>query len=456
MMSTIRNDLMTVYQNVIPKKGMVMDSKMINYWSSAIQKNEKNIQDFERFLLKSNDYMNAVKAVFIDYYSELLSYNSEETHKLYQELVNHYEGKTISAEQIRNFIINSSIFQKEYNEIIQRLFEAIHDETPSETDIQHLINNFRNSTDYDMDKLKEDISNIKNKNNIVDVSSSTDTFHISTENKQLNSTTISSKNVLDIIDNFETIFGRDMNVREYILYMPDLLDVDSDKLVAYIESLKKTYHHVFDSVKTMISSYLKQNITEQEFIKEYLSRISQEDFISSLEATIIDSDEYKTKMCQRINSLYQKMYDQPLTSNDELYIFSKIKNKKYSLDDENMNDELVHLKEENDDIIQHIFDVFISTFEREPDKIELYQYIDIYREKLNDESFEYIDEIITQQLYDSLEYHDVIKRKIKTIYSDIKKISILPSMIYTILHKVIEHPDKKMIDKHITDVVVSL
>jgi hypothetical protein len=243
-----------------------------------------------------------------------------------------------------------------------------------------------------------------------------------------------------IIDAFEKVFERPMNVREYLFHKTTLRDWIDDlpMLTKAIYNIKEKHQVLFNSVSSVLSKYLDRHLTEVEFIKSYIQGFDVDDFVATLKRDIIASQDYAFKMKERLCDLYEQLYDDAMDDDEVRFLFERIKNKEYELFDDSLNNEIVEFKGEADVFAERLYKIFMETYEREPDEHELAKYIKVYR---NNEATEksVIDDDIIEELQDSLEYHDVIKNKIKKLYANSHDGKLpSPSIVYKVLKQILE------------------
>jgi hypothetical protein len=266
----------------------------------------------------------------------------------------------------------------------------------------------------------------------------------------------SNNGVLHIVDEFEKVYKRNMNIREYLLYVHQLRNVAVPKLASYITELHNMHVASFTEVGDIVFRYLHTKLDEDAFIKSHLSSISEPGFLDTLRNAIIASHEYEEKMTDRVSALYKSMYDETLDASDLSYVFGKIRAEGHDLMDESVNNLIVAFKNETDDITQHIFGIFVETYEREPDVHEIAKYLSVYRLH-NDKAMSDVDAMIEKELTEALEYHDVIKAKIKKIHTMLRNTSVLPSHLYTVLQKVLQqNHESSTVDELITKLIQEL
>jgi hypothetical protein len=484
----IREETLTVFKDTMLNKIDNMDTKMLNYWVNSISSQNKNMNDFKQFLLKSQDYNNIVRNTFFDiFYDKLSDKNYQE---LFNEFQSKYNGVQVHESDIIQFISNSKTFIDKYTHIIIDMYELINSQQPSDDEIQLYLYKFQSKPQYNIDDLKDDITNNTDGTTLDDDGLQDGDFteeeqkeiislwkdktlflefyrnikkdtEIIKSDKSVDTEVSYNNTVLDIVKCFETVYNRNMNVREYLLYIKELSGLKAGVLLSKIEDFKKHHLDVFIEVRDIVSRYLNETLGEDEFISKYLCDIDNEGFLDELKYNIINSEEYETKMSERLSVLYKNLYDECLIDADIKYVFEKVKKDNCDILNEDLNNYLVEFKNETDQITERILKIYLDTYEREPDIYEIAKYLELYRKNSKDELYtlEEIDEQVEKELQDSLEYHDVIKSKIKKIYTSIKNTNILPSIIYTILEKVI-HPNNgvgmKDIDSHIETLVQDL
>lgn len=477
MMDDLKDQILMIFKKVMMDKVDTLDIKTLNYWNNAITKNQKTLIDFKSFLSKSQDYRNILRSTFFDVFYERMSENDYQ--HFYDEFLTKYENKMgdITVDDMYTFIHSTPAFEEKFSKIITDVYSAIKDTNPSLSTIQHYLHRFLDDKDFNLNNLQMEIERqnteqehdidaielenlMRVPNDLLEVYKKYKTLMKSSENvvdTNITTTHNTSQDNLyeEAIDIFERIYGRNMNVREYFLYKGLFDDVPTNEIIKTVSMLKGKHEQALGDVNEVFNRYLDKQVDENTFIRDFLPKINQSDFLDNLKYTIISSDEYESKMCHRLTVLYNKMYDDELSTEDVTYIFGNVRNKGFDLHDEEINNFIVEYKNETDTIVERIFRIFLDTYEREPDVNEISQYVHVYRSNV-DKTHDEIDVYVQNELYESLEYHDVIKSRIKDKYTSLKKTNILPSMVYTILQKVLKFDDKKDIDTHIEQVICGM
>jgi hypothetical protein len=250
---------------------------------------------------------------------------------------------------------------------------------------------------------------------------------------------VSESNInLDAISLFEATFNRAISVQEYFKYIHNKEPLDeTDAQVLYLEHTEN-----FNKLREIFHMYTGTDIDEYKvYISKYLSEIDKEGFFENIVNTIIDSNEYDTGMKKELVRIYKNMYDETLEEPDVEYLFTIVKKSKVGINDDKLHNMVSSFKSETDFIVQNVFQQYVNVVEREPDMYEIEQHVSYYRKELHDESIDTsidnINKYLQSYLMKSLEFHDIIKKKIKSTYKSLKNKEILPSVMFDNLNRVI-------------------
>jgi hypothetical protein len=105
--------------------------------------------------------------------------------------------------------------------------------------------------------------------------------------------------------------------------------------------------------------------------------------------------------------------------------------------------------------VQRIFDIFFDVLDREPDIHEQNATFRYIRQHIGEDKVR-VNEQIALDLKDSLEYHDVLKRKISKVYTKHCRDVLFPSKMYHVLNKVLPMKHLSSIDTYIEEVVTEM
>lgn len=422
-MAVNKNELLKVVKEYLGESKI--DAKTMQYWEHSLN-NGKTIIDFKDFLIKTDLYKSATEQKF-----EIMA------KKLYGDFDNkHYFDKYMEScgadahekKSIHKYLVSLPEFVTKFRRILNDLliYETGGVEISSNV-IDFYLLKFADS-EYTITQASDDIKNNLHVDkpvmiqNVIDVQtpSKAPVFY----NKKL------------LID-FEDVFQRPMYVQEYFKYS-ELSQSDwKEILVKHNESYNK--------LREIFERYTGKSISEYFFIHNYLEQIDNIDFFDNIINSIINSEDYKSNMFKILSDKYKTLYDENLEENDLVYIFKFVFEQKLDIVNEHIDVILSSLKEETDDIVSNIFKQFAKVLERQPDLYDIEQYIKYYRERLG-QGFTTINSQLESILMHTLEFHDIIKKRIKSHYMNISKKEILPSMLFDILGKAIAQIDTLTMD----------
>jgi hypothetical protein len=220
------------------------------------------------------------------------------------------------------------------------------------------------------------------------------------------------------IERYETVFKRPMFVHEY--YKCILENYDTNNSSVNYSHVYNKFIDDYNNVRKIISDYLNYDLKEYDFVKKYLYAVENKAFFTKIIDDIVASNEYKKQMFSTIKQEFSSLFKETLKQHDIEYIFQKIVVHKLSLNDERLNEFLVDLKTETDDIISHIFTQYTNVLERSPDVYEIDDLVQHYRKNMIDCTIVEINTTTEKSLLLSLEFHDILKKKIKCVFPDIK------------------------------------
>ena len=440
------------------------DKKLIKYWANALAKGDKDRANLMVYISKHTDYINFVKYTFIDmYYDHLSNAEDNDIGKLFDKMmVAQDNGSPMTQDDVWRWLSNTDAFQKQYADIINKMFISLQKRQSTPGEVHDFLCRLKVDRSYTVDMLQKDIENVGRESDVLDSSLPSDMHDVLDANKLddgfsnnsiLNDMQSRFQIDFEIVDVYEKAFERTMNVREYILYIEELRAARrANCLTEHINTVRTAHTTVFARVKEIMHMSLNTYISEEEFIVSYLARAQDESFLDNLKHEVFDSDAYKTKMVDRLVSIYSDMYGETMSNDDAAYMFTCVKDREVELVSDELNQIVAVFKAENDEIVQQIFDIFFDVLDREPDLSEQAKYVLFIREKrasTDNHDTESIKDAIVLDLKQSLEYNDVLKKKITAAYAKFSSDALFPSKVYQVLDKIVPVKHYKDIDNRI-------
>lgn len=264
---------------------------------------------------------------------------------------------------------------------------------------------------------------------------------------------------------FETVFNRPMFVHEYfkIIIERRLVFENQDEMNTHFKCIFQKFMSDFNKTRKILADYTNITLQEYDFVKQFLYGVDDDSFFVNLIDDIVKGGCYKREMIKVLSHQYKEMFNEELQSHDVSYLFAKVIVKKLSLHDEHITHILESLKRETNEIIDHVSAKFLQVIHRHPDVFETQEHIQMYRSQLDarvsqrqfeslsakelEEHLVNIDQSTEHLLIESLEFHDIIKQKIRSINPKIQPrylFEILQKMTNIIVGQTLEYIDEKV------------
>jgi len=244
----------------------------------------------------------------------------------------------------------------------------------------------------------------------------------------------------DIIETFSETFGRDISVYEYVKYCETFSD--------NVEYNIKEYHHNFlkkyGIMSNIFTTFLDKTTNHTEFIHLYLDyvELDEQDFMEKIIDLTIKYETYETVMKEKIKTIYKSSFNNNISVIDLEYFFKQVRNEKLSLMDECLPKSVTLLKEETDTFENTMRSKFSIILQRDPDRSEMDIYIEYFRNVEDDKLRPEIT--LENELYESLEYHDIVKQIIITVIQEKTKQTPNKSVVFKHLSTILNSTDSMM------------
>jgi hypothetical protein len=445
-MSEVKLTIIKTFERYTP--GVKVDQKMVKYWDSSISKGDKSLEDFFLYLANSVEYTSHVKTVLTNMYYEHMANCDVDVHDFFESMLEVNKDKLMSDVDVWNYVASSLQFEQQHRDLVLKLWRLQSDQDPTEREIQSLINLFKEDQTFSIGDLQTIVESRSKTTPISNTTLDDDDVSIATtpDNVDFSFTAPEIEenidNDLEIVQEYEKVFERNMNVREYIHYIKKLRMHRNDP--GYIPRMYEKHNVSYQQVKEILNVYVDRYLLEDTFINEYIKRLDEPGFLDALRLETINSSEYEQKMCKKIQGIYQSMFGEKMTMSDTMFLFERAKGAGLELTSDELNEKVAEFRIEHDEITQSIFDMYLEIYDRQPDNNELMKHTMFIRTNGPMSMSR-----IVFDMKDSLEFHDVIKKKISKIYSKQTNESIFPSKLYAVLNIILPNKYADDIDNQI-------
>lgn len=442
----------------------VIDKKTLNYWINSIQSNKSSYEQFEQYVLTSNEYKDLLCKHFRECFLDYIGFDIDENdyNVFWEQFLGHkIDVKNTFNKDIFNYVSSLPKFDEKYVTMINNIFSMIHKEPCTINYINFYLEKFKNDPSYNIEKLTCDV---KNNDHLVQLTQSAEASSIQPDESE------DIKEALNYVKELRNVFGslpdtalfvkpqpvqekpmkymkihieafeeaskRPMYVMEYFKYVIEQKHDPTSFTEIYNNQLQQ-----YNKLREILSSFTDKQLSEYEFVKDFIYKVDEPSFFESIIDDIVSSEEYQKCTTNVIVQKYRSLFDEELETNDINYIFGKLKAKKLDKYNDEVSSIIINVKNETDEIISKIFELFMYVLERQPDIYEIDSFVQLFREYASSDSSMDINLKVEKMLIERLEFHEILKKRIKTLYKTMKGKDILPSVLYDLLQKSIYQLD---------------
>lgn len=434
--------IQSIHKNLL---GTHLDQKSLRFWVHAVMANQDKINEFSSMLLNSAEYKQVLYKQYREVYIDLVGFdiNIDEFDAFYES----EKGKVVPLVKIRKYLFTLPSTLQKYTDLIKSTYMLKTCTECSDEIVQFYIDKFALNEAYDLVEAIDCSEHLPPKqvttnavvqepapdlrlDALLNLMGASDLDHA----LQVASIPVKTCSMrTDQIALFESVFKRPIFVQEYFKYVNSETSFDISTLQALFAITRQT----FNKVRELYLDYMRQEIDEYYFIKLYLYDYESPDFYEQIVEQIIQSELYAQHMKATLSSSYKEMFDETLDEHDILYIFDRVKAAKLPVTSDEIRESLTDLKKETDNIISNLFEKYQEVLHRQPDIYEVDEMIVMYRAQLT-QGIAFLNGLLEKRLMSSLEFHDIIKQKIRSSYITLHDREPLPSQVFAVLNGVIK------------------
>jgi hypothetical protein len=450
--------------NIIYKKyiGNNIDSNFIVTWYKTSSEKNRTNGMFKNYLLNSDIYYKTVYNKINKIYSRLVTTTLNEN--FVKDFMKYNKDNELTDDNIFKYITQSNDY-KQFNSNLIELFykfltgkecilqsmdkyqelfstntysyELLHkqiciDEKISIDKIELIKNEFYELKGYNIDlkTIIEILTQLKDDTTVI-------------KSLIVNNNIFNNKALYDFINIYNSSFNRDIHVLEFIKYYPTIIDKKintNENLTNEINDIQKTHTEKLNIVINLYKKYVNITLSEKDYINKYHRLVDKLDYQNIIIDELIEKDEYNNLMKSKISSIFKKNYSIQITQFDLNYIYCIFKSKKYSLQDEEISQEILSINDFTKKYSAELNKIFNLILKRDPDISEYEFYITKYRE---DNDIKNTNLNTENDLIDGLEYQIVLRDTIISLYKDKYNKNAIPSTVFKILKNILDNNELK-------------
>lgn len=437
-----------------------LDRMLYMSWLKLNPRN-RTPQQFESFLVNCPQYKAKLHKEYHALYAALVDTHYKEAyfHEFIQAANANCTGglRPLTHDDMQSHIRQLPCFVDKYKQSICRLYElAMHQ--PITDAILATLMKLVQEKGYTLEQLNQE--NLATGSNIVQLIKDqwaathqceptslqlNDTLECIADTKKMIHFVVSHYNsyknpaILEFTREFGKVFGRDIHTLEYLKWYPrwvaERQQEAAPSLNKWLTGLFESHNKHLQIVKNLWDKYTFVPLAETLFIERYIDTIDQEGYTNVVVEELVQHEAYSKEMRAYVRQIYKDMYGSDMTDDDEEHMFCVMQFEKLDLRNEQITELVIQLKEETDECMQNLAETFTSILQRAPDDLECVEYRRMYRE---DRDIPKSRSRIEDVLYDSLEYHEIVKNDIRQRFKKVHGKDPMPSQLYSILQKALQ------------------
>ena len=291
------------------------------------------------------------------------------------------------ARAIRKYIGALPEFTTRYGEIVKKIYSIASGKNPGPKTVAYYVNRFTDPS-YRTDDIADDIA-----------AGSADHEGDAEEIQPVQNAT---QSMISFAKHWKASAGRKIDVYEFIRYYGQTLSPSDVRGIVEREKDSLLF------VDKMHRDYLGRGVGEDEFWERYMFDHDSASFHHEVIAAVLASEEYRGEMAKQLGKRYHDMFGAALHPEDLEHVLFQVRAKSLTLACEEIDDELVKVSDELRSIGEWADSVYNDVLRRPADPADVRECVAEYRAHGARDA----EAALRRRLYQSLEFHDVIKEHI--------------------------------------------
>lgn len=417
-------DLQAFYKRYTDRR---LDGKTLAYWQNALSTGQATQSDYSQFVRSSRDYANALLRRFSALHSELIGVDAPKS-DVESFLQKQKDSEALWEEaDVRAVIAALPTFEHRHRDLIHKIHRSMGSDVEPLTPerVCALLDRFRADSAFDVDALVSELQAAPEEDERPPPPEAPATPPPPPPPEEAHASHL----MPSWADDWEVIFERPVFLQEYLWFGKELASLDDPG--AWIRAHKSTIDDLRLSANDVLMRYAAQApMTEYEFVKRHLADCAEPDFVGRLLGRLLGSPEYREAMNAALERAYRVTYDVSLDAGAVGYLFAQALERRLSLSDPGLQELVVAFKNETDEYVERIYRAYLDIYQREPDDGEIAHFVAMYREAPDRAD---VDRVIARSLISALEFHDIVKKKLRFYHLEATNTEIAPSALYRVL-----------------------
>lgn len=323
---------------------------------------------------------------------------------------------------IRGYIGTLQEFKDRYRAIVTRMYRISKECDPDDVTLEYYINRFIDP-EYTAEDIVEDLEDEVHQ-------AAAAVVILPAAAQPINQT----QTMIAFASLWKSGSGRKIDVYEFIRYYGQDLSEADVRIISQRESEARMF------VDKIHRDYLGRGVNMDEFLERYLFDHDNSNFHNEVITTVLSSDEYRCEMAKQLDKRYACKFGTPLHPEDMEYVLFQVRAKSLPLYSEEIDTDVVRVNDQLRTINEWSDKIYEDVLCRPADCADVRECVSEFRAYGDKEA----ESRLRKRLYQSLEFHDVVKQHILQLYQSKRERTPSKREMYECLSEVLKKNGKDM------------
>lgn len=246
---------------------------------------------------------------------------------------------------------------------------------------------------------------------------------------------------------FQDVYGRPMSLPEFLFRFPEWQFLDTAQIQHVVVQSKVQHDRVFESLNEVYLGYTNQALALEEYHRDHMhaDAFQTADYREQVMLQLVSGELRQGMYMDEVRALVVKLCMDALKraprKQDVEYISEKVRAEMLTLKSKSIYPLVLAVNEETTQFIGKIHACYQTVLLRDAEEEEIDGYLPYYRENLALDPSHRIED----ELYESLEFHEVLKSRIIEEWKSVHKGQVpTNAQVFKLLAELIKSPKKKL------------
>lgn len=336
-------------------------------------------------------------------------------------------GPNADDRSIRDYIVDMPMFDHKYRDLVRRIYSISNEgREPDDNVIRRYMSLFANTPGFMPDDLADAI--VKGSGNEGD-GSEEELEHAEIDDAD-NHRPSSPEVMLRFARDWHRYTGTRIDVFEFIRYHSAVANMSEETVMDIVARQAEAMARVND----ITTKHLGRTVDRSEFLDNYIFSYDRPEFAAEVLGTVLGSEEYRNGMIDHLRACNKKLFGTAMHDDDSGYAFDSVREKRIPLHSEDITSVVMGVSDQLRTIEEQVNNIYMSVLGRDADALEIREQVIPWRSH----GPTACSAVLRENLYNSLEFHDVLKEKIRAKLLKDSKTKVTPRLVFQHLKHVLD------------------